>query len=362
MNDFACKYLSGKTINGWSIGNVVNRFGSLEYKQGERCTIDYEVSCDSTTAYMSVLDYERLHTIKLPDFVKRSEYIAMATSSFSYEGTLSQYCTKRHITNVVKVLDFGDFEIDGFLIPTVSYIIYEIKNKDVLKSMEFVKKVSFSASVKTLAEKLKSLHGVTVGLKQLHQNNITHQNICPINIQIDKDASKISNLANAVCFDPELGFPIGYKSYNGDWSYAPPEAFFAVKQNEEKETMFQIDNYMLGSLVVFYLTGVSLNSLIDYYLGKSVYNLACENRLFESVLPDILNAYDKSLQIIKGSIPLKDLQDDIMLLIESLTFPDPKRRGHPKTLKLLTPNYDLQRTITQLNVFYKKAEYALLNN
>lgn len=46
-------------------------------------------------------------------------------------------------------------------------------------------------------------------------------------------------------------------------------------------------------------------------------------------------------------------------MIETLCYPIPEKRGHPKAVNSREPNYDLQRYITELDYLRRKTELEL---
>lgn len=355
---YACGDLIGKTINGWQIlERQKSTFFDSSF-EGDSFSIWYKVKKDDTIALMKVLDYEKCHTAPIPNNITRTEYINNASSVFKYEMSLSDYCRGKHLSKVHYSIERGETELEGYIIKTVSYIVYEGISGNIMSVLNFSNKVSSTARLATLVDNLRALHSVSVGLKQLHTNQVAYQSLFPNNVVTSVEGTKIANLTKSICFNPDIECPY-YVRFNGDWTYAPPEAYFVIQQETPRDTLFQMDNYMLGSLIVFYLTGVSLNSLVDTYLPSPLSVLAKQGYEFNMIVPDLILANEKALNLIKRSIPLNEIQDELISIIKYLTFPDPSRRGHPKVLSKNTSNYDLQRTITQLDKLSSKAKIAL---
>ena len=230
---------------------------------------------------------------------------------------------------------------------------------DIRRVFNFSKKVELSARISSLSAKLKSLHDVSVGLSQLHSNEISHQDIKPSNILSFTGESKIGDLGRSLCFDDDLNCPYPMR-FNGDRNYAAPEVFFS-DFNSTKESLYQVDNYMLGGLITFYLTSVSFNQIMNSYLPEAL-KIAPGNShrvSYATYLPDMLNAYQQALKDVGNEIPLDSVKEGILRIISYLCYPDPTRRGHPKNLASLTSNYDLQRTIQELDVLQRKAELSI---
>ena len=65
------------------------------------------------------------------------------------------------------------------------------------------------------------------------------------------------------------------------------------------------------------------------------------------------------LERVENSLPDVVDKQRVIRMVESLCYPIPERRGHPKAVKSREANYDLQRYITELDYLMKKAEFEL---
>ena len=81
---------------------------------------------------------------------------------------------------------------------------------------------------------------------------------------------------------------------------------------------------------------------------------------YSAVLPYIMNAFNESLDVIKESIPFEILKERTTNVVKYLCFPDPARRGHPKTISSVDSNYNLTRIIAELDLLRRKAELELI--
>jgi hypothetical protein len=152
------------------------------------------------------------------------------------------------------------------------------------------------------------------------------------------------------------------RSFHGDWNYAPPEAIFNYLIPDIRERLYQMDNYTLGGLMSYYLAGVSFNALMELFLPMSMIEMRKSGLLYDNVKTDLTNAYTEALDLLRNEIPLEAIQEDIVKIIEYLCNPDPLKRGHPKNVMQTnrTSNYDLHRTISELDLALKKANIELL--
>jgi len=356
---FASGDLEGKNVSGWNVVKKLSSPDPTKNETGGNFSTCYVVEKDGVKAFMKVLDYAKILRRGTP---QPALAMQQASTEFNYEKTLSELCMSRKVSKVVHYIDSGDVEFDGYLVSgSVSFIVYEMADGDVRKTMNFSKKVELAAKINSLSAKLKSLHDVSVGISQLHNNEISHQDIKPSNILSFKGESKIGDLGRSLVFDSDIVCPYPMR-FNGDRNYAAPECFYPTF-SATKESLYQIDNYMLGGLVSFYITGVTFNLLMHNYLPEEFRFLNIrQGDSYSNVLPDMINAYQKALKDFESEIILDDIKDGLVSLVSYLCNPDPSRRGHPKNVieTSRTPNYDLQRTIQELDVLQKKAELALM--
>ena len=356
MKDFACLDLTGKTISGWSVGNKIdNKDTTAKY------SLFYEVTKEGQQAIMKVLNYEQCHNGPLDGAKDRDSLISRETSAFHFESELAEACTGNHMGNVIRYLERGTIEIQDYVIKTVSYIIYEMSEGTISEFLDFSTKSSFVANLGVLVDKLKSLHQVAKGVKQLHTHLIAHHNITPQSVEVFEGNSlyKIGGLQKSRTSQAVLHTPVAAKLFDGDYTFAPPEAYFNYKLSEEMDTYFQIDTYMLGNLIVYYLTNMNLTTLIDQKCPNTLLDWASKGSKYPEVLPDIIKAFNETMDEIEMAICDKELRQDIIEIIEGLCHPDPVQRGYPRGLCKVQANADLQRVLTKLDILYKKAKRTL---
>ena len=365
MSIFASNELLGSEINGWKVIKKIPKPNRINNETGGTFSTCYIVIKEGVRAFMKTLDYEYVMTKSLPPGLTRSQVIEQAAAEFNYEKELSEYCKGKHLKNVVYYIESGETQIAGYLFPDVSFIIYEEMEGDIKKVFDFSAKIVLVARMQALSDKIKSLHSVAVGLDELHMNGISHQDIKPSNILYHKGDSKICDLGRSLCVNGKVACPYELH-FNGDWNYAAPECFFQYTGITGTEMLYQIDNYMLGGLICFYITGVTFNTLMDFHLPDSLKfsNIFRSYKIgvfdFQTVLPDILNAYQEALSDFSKEVSIRDVRDGLVDIVSYLCFPDPLRRGHEKALRTSEANYNLKRTMTQLDVLCSKAKYALL--
>lgn len=269
-------------------------------------------------------------------------------NTYNFEKEILSRCKNKNLTKVSKLLEASFENIDGFLIPGVYYMIFEKADSDVREH------INFTGLVDNLW-KLKSLHNIATGIKQLHSINVSHQDLKPSNVFIFEDGiSKVGDLGRALSHN--LSAPHSDYDFSGDIRYAPPEVFHKFVLPEWKDKVFAIDCFLLGSMATFYFTGQSMLALMGSKISSSIniFNLD-----FENALPYWINAFDEALIVIKGHTENIEGQDKLLEAIKMLCYPDPRNRGHIKNLKSVGNNYQMDRFVEIFNLLARKAEYKI---
>ena len=138
------------------------------------------------------------------------------TENFTYERDLLKFCSEHNMKRIVTAIDSGEYREPETIIP-VPYLVFELAQGN-LKNFRPIKNPD-------LAWKLRVFHGILVGLRQLHNHSIVHQDIKPSNILIfGKDVSKISDLGSATKFDLESNW--NKMEHVGDLRYSPIELLY----------------------------------------------------------------------------------------------------------------------------------------
>lgn len=360
MDTFACNDLEGRVIGGWKVGpRITSNDATAKY------ALFHQVKKGEVNAIMKVLDYDKcLNSSDLDGAGDQNELLARETGSFHFETDLAKECAGNHMGNVIRYLDSGELKLEGFVVKNVSYIVYELSEGKIGDFLRFSSKTDFVVDLGMLIDKLKSLHQVAKGVKQLHTHLIAHHNITPQSVEVfDKNMlTKVSGLQKSRTRKGVLNSPVSAKLFDGDYTYAPPEAIFNYKMSEEMSTYYQIDTYMFGNLIVYYLSSMNMTTLINRRCPCALMNWASKGASYEQVLPDILKAFNESLDDIAASISVDELRTPIVEIIEGLCHPDPQKRGYPGGFKRTQDNADMQRVLTRLDVLYNKAQLLLFKN
>jgi len=337
--------LAGKRLKtGWYVKELVNaKPGST----GGNFSVCYTVEKDGKEGFLKALNIMTFLRDDKPDLL---EAMTEMLNTFNFEKELLTRCKNRNFSKVSRLLDADMENIPGFLVANVYYMVFEKADADVRNYINFSNYIDF-------AWKLRSLHNVATGIKQLHSIDISHQDIKPSNVFVfDKLTSKLGDLGRSLC--NSLTCPHSTLDFSGDTRYAPPEVFHGYALPEWRDKVFAIDCFLLGSLATYYITGQSMTSLLSQNINRHI-NILSLN--FENALPYWVEAFDNSVKKIENQLSGYDQKDKLINTIRMLSYPDPRKRGHTKNLVQRGNNYDMERFVEIFNLLARKAEYKITN-
>jgi serine/threonine protein kinase len=306
--------------------------------------------------YLAAHPSGRLGFIKALDFSKalgrmdQSQMLMQMTTMYELERDLLQKCGRDRMSKVVVSIADGVVVVPGgHLLATVNYIVFERAEGDIRSRLA-------ADPGYDLGLRLRAVHQVATGLKQLHSRHIVHQDLKPSNVLCFQDpadgaVSKVADLGRAS--DRLAPSMIDAWPVPGDPGYAPPEQIYRYTASEFGERRLASDLYQLGSLLVFTLTAASLNGLLFQMLLPQ-HSPQQWTGPWTDVVPYVRDAYGKALDEVRNSLPREltaEIQDDIMRVVAYLCDPEPLRRGHPRTRQLArTGNqYALDRVVTDMD-------------
>ena len=122
------------------------------------------------------------------------------------------------------------------------------------------------------------------------------------------------------------------------------------------------DVYHLGSMIVFFFTGMGMTTLLFKHLDPSFQPSANPftgewTGTFEGVLPYVREAFERAIEEFGGHIADPKLRDKLVTMVRQLCEPDSRLRGHPLTRRPGGGNsFSLERYITDLDLMARRAE------
>ncbi len=347
MTDNAAHNLLNLTLNsGWE---VIEKIEKTDNQTGAFFSVCYLVQKDNEVCFLKAFDFAKFLTIAVPG-TKIVDVMNDMLIAYKYERDLSEHCKNKKVDKVAFVKVADEEIVPGYAITIVPYLIFDLAEGDIRKKLDFSIELDY-------ALRLKSLHDIAVGLKQLHNIEVTHQDLKPSNILVySNNESKIGDLGRSIC--KSIDGPYNKQIFTGDCTYAPPEIMYGYWEKDWKKRVYATDCYLLGSLIAFYFTGISMNALIRKHIPDS-FSWEQWTGTYADLVPYLENAFASALIEFENNISRVDLKKDLKLLIERLCNPFPDKRGHPKNIATIGNNYNMERFVTILDLLKRRAELRI---
>ncbi len=335
--------LEGLTLaGGWKVGEMHRP----EDATGGRYSVCYHVERNGQKAFLKALDFSKATSEEdLP------RAIQALTEAYNFERELLNKCRQQGMDRVVRPLEDGKVKVDGSILGTVYYLILEWADRDVRTQLEVFRAID-------RAWRLRSLHHIATGLNQLHTAGIAHQDAKPSNVLVfgEEDISKVADLGRAA-LKGTVG-PADSAKIPGTRAYAPPELQYNYYDPEWNRRRFGTDIYLLGSMAMFFFSGLSATASLFAQLAPQ-YHPTVWAGTFQAVLPYVRNAFGDSIHAFSEPLTI-DIRDRLTAAVKQLCEPEPALRGHPLNRTGIGANqYSLERYIALFDVLAKKAEIEL---
>jgi serine/threonine protein kinase len=344
----AAELLTGSTLDGgWKVVELLPRRPGAT---GGNFSVGYRVEHpDGRQGFCKALDYAS--ALSRPN---TPEALHLATEEYIFERDLHRKCEERRMSRILTALDDGQTFVPNCPIGQVDYIIFELAQYDVRRALDV--EADLEATLR-----LRALHNVAAGLRQLHQAHIAHQDVKPSNVLILRNglgerSSKLGDLGRAT----DAGRPALHDVYAiaGDRQYAPPEQLYGAVPVEFGPRRLACDIYQLGGLTTFMFTGATMNSLLSAELHPSHSWLAWSGT-YSEVLPYVRDAFGRILEKIRASIG-SAVAGDVTDLIRHLCEPEPTCRGYAVS-KIGGGNpYALQKVVSRFDLLARRASKGSL--
>lgn len=347
LSDDAAQNLLGLELQGgWKVIELIEK---VPGQSGSFFSVCYKIEREGEIFFLKAFDFTKFQ--ELAHGGRRAvDIMTDMLNAHRYERDLSLLCKDRHLDKIVTVKDAGEVLVNGHTYPLVPYLIFDLADGDVRKRMLFSDDLD-------IAWRLKSLHNIAVGLKQLHSIDVSHQDLKPSNVLLYGEESKIADIGRSQCkniMSPYDGIP-----FTGDSNYAPPEILYGFYNPDWRTRTYSADTYLLGSMIVFYFSGISMTALLrnnmldelswDFWTGS-----------FDEVKEYLLDGFQKGLKEFSNTIRNEELRFQLVQMVEQLCHPFPERRGHPKDLNSNYAKYSLDRYVTKLDLLWRKVTYKLI--
>lgn len=336
--------LSGMTLEGgWKVVSAIPKNAGATGGNFSKCYI--VENADGRKAFLKALDYSQALRSADPALTLQA-----VTEAFNFERDVLTKCRDEKLDHVVVAVADGIVRLenapDGGV---VQYLIFELAEGDVRRQATINARFEEAWS-------LRSLHHIAVGLQQLHTRGIAHQDLKPSNVLVfDGKKSKISDFGRSAYkghIPPHESLTVA-----GDPSYAPPELLYGYVDTDWNRRRFGCDTYLLGSMAIFFFLGVGTTPLLRMELPDQ-FAWGNWTGTFDDVLPYLNDAYQRVLERYCQALP-DPLKKDLLEVATQLCMPDPRLRGHPKSLK--TNQFSMERYISKFDLLAGYAELQLLH-
>ncbi|HEY5173945.1 MAG TPA: protein kinase [Terriglobales bacterium] len=337
--------LEGLTVGDWIVGSAIPRRPGAT---GGNFSCCYPVTHkNGTKGFLKALDFSTALAALDP-----VNALKLLTEAYDFERTVLRDCKARRMDRVVVAVEDGKVQVNSTAVGVVPYLIFEAADRDLRAQLSAMSRVD-------LAWKLRSLHHMATGLRQLHRGDTAHQDLKPSNVLVfGGNVSKIADMGCAsrkgsVCPRDHLGIA-------GDPAYAPPELFYGYQDPEWSLRRLGCDVYLLGSMTVFLFTSLSMTSLLFTEVSPA-HRPASWSGTYRDVLPYLIDAFDRALTTFASQIGSDALAQELRTIAWQLCHPDPSRRGHPRNRVGVSVPLGLERYVTQFDLLATKARLGIFN-
>ena len=280
--------LAGMTLDDGTI--VVRRLDSGPNATGSAFSVGYLVRLtDGREAFLKAIDFSQALSAADP-----ARELQAMTEAFNFERDILAKCHDERLDYVVHAVHDGKTLVpsmpDGGV---VQYLVFELADGDVRSQMQVSQQFDVAFS-------LRALHNIAVGMSQLHASDIAHQDVKPSNVLIFGDKSKLGDLGRA----SRKGFfpPHEAATVAGDPRYAPPELAYGFEDPDWSRRRLGCDLYHLGSMIVFFATGVGTTELLSVEIDPSLWP-AKWGGTYDAVLPYVRDAFGRVLLRYRAGAP-----------------------------------------------------------
>jgi len=349
--DIAAHNLLGRTLtNGWSI---IKKIESTDGSTGGFFSVCYIVERAGEQAFLKALNFNAFFQMFPGKGIVK--ILQEQTSAFEFEKNLLLKCKNNRLTKVSMIIDEGEEIVDGFAIPNVPYLIFEIAEGDIRSNIKFSSNVD-------IAWKTKSLHDVAVALDQLHSVDIAHQDLKPSNVLLYdySNTSKIGDLGRSLCSTIPAPHDDGH-SFTGQMNYSPPEFLYGYVQPNWSIRVNATDMYLFGSLITYYFLGINMTALLFKHLDAR-FRWTHFKGTFEEVKDYLVDAYSNCIDEISTDLGKNEFANDIVEIIEYCCYPIPEKRGHKRNISEIGNQFNYRRVISKLDLIRRKSELKVYKN
>lgn len=328
---------------GWRILKRVSRANGTPE---DGFLVTYLVEREGAQALLKALDYSSAMNADDPN-----QAILDLAKTFEFEKNLLELCGEKGLTRIVKILAQGVIrptQANGFAVP---YLILEIAERDISSQIDWDREFS-------VAWLLKVLHSTTVGIWQLHKHQVAHTNLTADNVQeFSRELYKIAELGRAQVKGVVSPFDKFRPTENP--AYATPEYLYGHREADWVYNSQAVDAFALGNLIFFLFTRTHFSTWLHFYTADE-HKWQNWGGTFQEVLPYLSLPFDTAVNHMYGRVADGDVRDALMETIRQLCHPDPRQRGHPKSIDSIGSSLSVERFISRFRHLELMAKANLL--
>lgn len=342
--------LAGLTLPGdWT---VIDKIDPKLGGTGGHFSVCYKIKHkDGKEAFLKALDFSSIFRES-----DQTRALQNMLEAFNFEKDILNKCKIHRMKRVTTPLFDGQVFVPGSfgLWTHVSYLAFDLANGN-------IRKIKSDLDTFDLAWALRTLHYTAVGIRQLHQNGIVHQDLKPSNVlDFGGDGAKIGDLGRAK--DIHLRSPFDGLLVAGDTNYVAPEYVYSFRDTTD-DLLYKkrAELYQVGSLIFFFFSDSSARGALMDSIRQNLDILKGISSSFDADLPYLKNAFSFSIDLLRKDIARfsSELVEDILQLAIELCEPDPRERGNKSFPPSDAQRYDLERYISRINILAKKAEMGI---
>ena len=276
------------------------------------------------------------------------------TSDAKFEQDVLAYCTNNGMSRVMRYLGHEYLQLDpANLMSQVSCLIMEVGDQDLRRLMCRLGNTSCVWTLRVMSD-------VSLALTQLHRGGIAHQDLKPSNvISVDaKDGAndrilKVGDLGRVTSKNHKG--PFDSHEWPGDLNYCPPERWYRHVPTDWNDRRDSADAYMLGSLLIFLSTGVTLQSLVSQLIHQQYLPNNWGGSYEQDLLAVLIDAHARVLEGHLRPTIMSEVQAEVMKIAIELTHPDPRVRGDTRARRQVGRPVGLDRVHQRLRLLSMRA-------
>ena len=341
--------LKNRNVNGWHVIERIDHKAST----GGNFSVGYVVENDQgMKGFMKALDYQKAF-----GNADSMRIIQSMTTAYNFEKDLLQTCFEKNLRYVVKIVDAGQFELkqEDFpsdrivAYPHVPYIVLEFADKSLRNMIDLSEAFDYAWA-------LRSLHNVAVGITEMHNIQIAHQDIKPSNILVfqQQNASKLGDVGRSSAIDK----PASHDNctFAGDRNYSPFDQLYGEIPSDWKVRRYSCDMFMFGNLIMVYFNNVSITNAVLNKLTPDQHYLNWGDS-YQAIRPYIDAAFEECIEQFNSNID-SELRKELMNMVRQLCNPDVTKRGDMSKAHLYVQQYSLEKYISRLDYWAHKYEFS----